>query len=100
LPFAPFGNGIYANDPYAPEHFTTTQLLAGATYMLSPTMILDLRASYIRFPYGRYESYEGIDLNKTFGFPKYMDTQLPIIHGGPSTSIPSINITGYQTPVV
>jgi len=96
VPFAPFGNGIYANDPYAPEYFTTTQLLAGATYMLSPTMILDLRASYIRFPYGRRESYEGISLNQTFGFPKYMDTQLPIIHSGPSTSIPSINVSGYS----
>ncbi|MFB3777189.1 MAG: carboxypeptidase regulatory-like domain-containing protein [Bryobacteraceae bacterium] len=97
LAFAPFGNGIYANDPYAPEYFTTTQLLAGSTYMLSPTMILDLRASYIRFPYGRRQSYDGINLNQTFGFPKYMDTQLPIIHGGANASIPSISVGGYQT---
>jgi hypothetical protein len=97
LPFAPFGNGIYANDPYAPEHFTTSQVLAGATYLLAPSLVLDLRASYVRFPYGRYESYEGIDLNSTFGFPKYMDEQLPIIHGGAGTSIPSISVGGYQT---
>ncbi|MFB3777195.1 MAG: TonB-dependent receptor domain-containing protein [Bryobacteraceae bacterium] len=97
MPFMPFGNGIYANDPYSPEYFTTTQLLAGSTYMLSPTMILDVRASYVRFPYGRRPYYEGINLNQTFGFPKYMDTMLPIIHSGPGTSIPSISISGYQT---
>jgi hypothetical protein len=96
LPFAPFGNGIYANDPYAPEYFTTNQVLAGATYVLSPSIVLDVRASYIRFPYGRSESYEGISLSQKFGFPKYMDEQLPIIHGGPSTSIPSFNISGYN----
>ena len=97
LPFAPFGNGIYANDPYAPEHFTTTQAIAGATYLLSPTIILDIRAAYMRFPYGRYESYEGINLHDTFGFPTYMDEQLPIIHGGPGTSIPAISVGGYST---
>lgn len=97
LPFAPFGNGIYANDPYAPEYFTTSQGLLGGTYLLSPSMVLDIRASYLRFPYGRAESFDGISLSKTFGFPQYMDTQLPIIHGGPGTSIPSISLTGYTT---
>ena len=97
LPFAPFGNGIYANDPYSPEFFTTTQVLAGATYTLNSSVVLDIRASYVRFPYGRAESYEGINLNQTFGFPKYMDEQLPIIHSGPTTSIPSIGISGYTT---
>ena len=97
VPFAPFGNGIYANDPYAPEFFTTSQVLLGATYLLKSNMVLDIRASYSRFPYGRAESYEGINLNQTFGFPKYMDEQLPIIHSGPTTSIPSIGVGGYTT---
>jgi len=97
IPFEPFKNGIYANDPYAPEYFTTTQVLAASTYTFSSSMILDLRASYIRFPYGRRPYYEGISLHEKFGFPKYMDTMLPIIHGGPGTSIPSISISGYQT---
>jgi len=96
LPFAPFGNGIYANDPYSPEFFTTSQVLAGVTYLVSSSVVLDIRASYVRFPYGRAESYEGINLNSTFGFPKYMDEQLPIIHSGPTTSIPSFSITGYN----
>ncbi len=96
LPFAPYGNGIYANDPYSPEYFTTQQGLAGATYVLSSSLVLDVRASYIRFPYGRSQSYDGISLSNTFGFPAYMDQQLPIIHGGPTTSIPSFTITGYN----
>ncbi|HEY1950124.1 MAG TPA: carboxypeptidase regulatory-like domain-containing protein [Bryobacteraceae bacterium] len=96
LPFAPYGNGIYANDPYSPEHFTTTQGLAGATYVISSNMVLDIRGSYVRFPYGRSQSFDGISLSNTFGFPAYMDQQLPIIHGGPTTSIPSFSITGYN----
>ncbi len=97
LPFAPFGNGIFANDPYAPEQFTTTQAVLGTTYLLSPNMVLDVRASYIRFPYNRDQSFTGISLSKTFGFPAYMDEQLPIIHSGPTTSIPSIGVGGYTT---
>lgn len=97
LPFAPFNNGIYANDPYAPEQFTNTQAVVGVTYLLKPTMVLDIRGSYVRFPYNRGQSYTGINLNQTFGFPKYMDEQLPIIHSGPTTSIPSIGVGGYTT---
>jgi hypothetical protein len=97
LPFAPFHNGIYANDPYAPEEFTTSQGVLGATYVITPTLILDLRASYIRFPYIRSQSFENISLSKTFGFPAYMDQQLPIIHSGPGTSIPSVSVGGYTT---
>jgi len=97
LPFAPFGNGIFANDPYAPEQFTTTQAVLGTTYLLTPSMVLDIRASYIRFPYNRDQSFTGISLSKTFGFPAYMDEQLPIIHSGPTTSIPSIGVGGYTT---
>ena len=41
------------------------------------------------------EAYEGINLNQTFGFPAYMDQQLPIIHGGPGTSVPAISVSGY-----
>src|SRR4051812_675598 len=96
VPFAPFGNGIYANDPYSPEGFTTTQGLAGATYVINSSTVLDIRASYVRFPYNRAQSYTGISLSNTFGFPAYMDQQSPIIHGGPTTSIPSFSITGYN----
>jgi hypothetical protein len=93
----PFNNGIYANDPYSPETFTTTEAVLGATYVISPSLVLDIRASYVRFPYDRLESFPNISLSKTFGFPAYMDQQIPIIHGGPGTSIPSFGISGYST---
>ncbi|MBV9743725.1 MAG: Plug domain-containing protein [Acidobacteriia bacterium] len=96
-PCAPFHNGIYANDPYSPETFTTQEAVVGTTYLIAPNMVLDIRASYVRFPYDRLESYPNIGLNKTFGFPTYMDQQIPIIHGGPGTSIPSFTINGYTT---
>ena len=93
----PMNNGIYANDPYSPESFTTTQAVVGVTYLITPTLVLDVRASYNRFPYDRLESFPNISLSKTFGFPAYMDQQIPIIHGGPGTSIPSFGISGYTT---
>jgi hypothetical protein len=96
-PCAPFHNGIYANDPYSPETFTTQESVVGLTYVISPSLVLDVRASYVRFPYDRLESFPNIGLSKTFGFPAYMDQQIPIIHGGPGTSIPSFSISGYTT---
>jgi hypothetical protein len=97
-PCAPMGNGNYANDPYSPEDFTTTQGVLGVTYLFSPTLIFDVRASYVRFPYQRLESYANIDESKTFDLPSYMDTLLPIVHGGPGTAVPSVGIAGYTVP--
>jgi len=98
-PFVPFNNGIYGGDPYSPETFVTTQGVAGATYLISPTTILDVRASYGRWSYLRIQPYTGINMAKTFGFPSYMDEQLPIIHGiANETSVPSFTIGNY-TPL-
>jgi hypothetical protein len=97
-PCAPMGNGNYANDPYSPETFTTTQGVLGVTYLISPTLIFDIRASYVRFPYQRLESYANIDESKTFNLPSYMDTLLPLVHGGPGTAVPSVGMAGYTVP--
>ena len=97
-PFIPFNTGIFGGDPYSPESYVTTEGVAGATYLISPTTILDVRASYGRWNYLRIQPYTGINMAKTFGFPAYMDQQLPIIHGGPSTSVPSFTIGNY-TPL-
>jgi len=94
-PFIPFNNGIYGGDPYSPETYVTTEYVLGVTYLISPTTILDLRASYGRWNYLRIQPYTGINMNQTFGFPTYMDQQLPIIHGGPGTSVPSFSIGNY-----
>jgi hypothetical protein len=97
-PCAPMGNGNYANDPYSPETFTTTQGVLGVTYLISPTLIFDVRASYVRFPYQRLESYANIDESKTFDLPSYFDTLLPLVHGGPGTAVPSVGMSGYTVP--
>ena len=97
-PFIPFNNGIYGGDPYSPETYVTTEGVAGATYLITPTTVLDVRASYGRWNYLRIQPYTGINMAQTFGFPSYMDQQLPIIHGGPSTSVPSFSIGNY-TPL-
>ncbi len=51
----PFHNGVDANDPFSPETFDTQEAVLGATYLISPNIVLDLR-SYVRFPYDRLES--------------------------------------------
>ncbi len=94
-PFIPFNNGIYGGDPYSPETYVTTEGVAGATYLIGPTTVLDVRASYGRWYYLRLQPFTGVNLNSTFGFPTYMDQQLPIIHGGPGTSIPSFSFGNY-----
>ena len=98
-PFVPFNNGIYGGDPYSPETFTTTQAVAGVTYVIRPTTILDVRASYGRWNYLRVQPFTGINMAKTFGFPAYMDEQLPLLHGiANETSVPSFSIGNY-TPL-
>ncbi|HVW85805.1 MAG TPA: TonB-dependent receptor, partial [Bryobacteraceae bacterium] len=88
-PFIPFNNGIYGGDPFSPETFVTNQAVTGVTYLISPTTVLDIRASYGRWDYLRVQPFTGISLSKTFGFPAYMDQQLPIIHGiANETSVP------------
>jgi hypothetical protein len=94
-PFIPFNNGIYGGDPYSPESYVTTEGVVGVTYLINATTVLDVRASYGRWNYLRIQPYTGINMNQTFGFPTYMDQQLPIIHGGPSTSVPSFSIGNY-----
>jgi carboxypeptidase family protein len=94
-PFIPFNNGIYGGDPYSPETYVTTEYVLGVTYLISPKTVLDIRASYGRWNYLRIQPYTGINMNQTFGFPAYMDQQLPIIHGGPGTSVPSFSIGNY-----
>ncbi len=102
VPCSPMGNGVYTTDPYAPDGFTTNQSVLGLTYVITPNVIFDVRASYVRFTYARLIPYLGMNLNQTFGLPSYLDTQLPILHGGPvqagsnaSTSIPGFSMAPY-----
>jgi hypothetical protein len=98
-PFAPFGNGIFGGDPYSPETFVTTTAVAGITWLPTPTMVLDVRASYGRWTYLRVQPFTGINMAKTFGLPAYFDSELPKLRGiANETSVPSYNIGNY-TPL-
>ena len=98
-PFDPFGNGVYGGDPYSPETFVTTTAVVGATWLPTPTVVVDVRASYGRWSYLRIQPFTGINMNQKFGLPTYFDTQLPILHGiANETSVPSYSIGNY-TPL-
>jgi hypothetical protein len=63
-------NNTRALDPFqtktyfewGPETTLTNQIVIGDTYLLSPSMILDVRAGYLRFSYDRMAETAGYDL--------------------------------------
>jgi hypothetical protein len=71
-----YGNGLVSGDPISPEYFLTQQGLFGDTYLFSPTTILDVRASYMRWYNDRTPGTLGIDL-RTMGFPSSFVDGLP-----------------------
>ena len=90
-----FNNGIYAGQSYSPETFVTNNAVAGVTWVPSQSMVFDLRASYGRWNYLR-RANTGINMEKSFGFPAYMDQQLPLLRGiAGETAVPSLFIGNY-----
>jgi hypothetical protein len=95
MPVDVYGNGQYPGDPFSPEQFVTDQAVLAETYLLSPTTIFDVRVSYMRWNYQREAGNLGIDLNKTFGLPKYYNEMLPVLRGrANAVGVPGIGVTG------
>jgi Carboxypeptidase regulatory-like domain/TonB dependent receptor len=95
-----FNNGIYGGDPYSPETFVTDNAVLGATYLVSPNMVLDVRGSFGRWNYLRPEPFTGISLTKQFGFPSYLDQNLPNLHGiANETSVPAVTLSTYPQSI-
>jgi hypothetical protein len=97
VPVNVYGNGQYPGDPFSPEQFVTDQGVLADTYLFSPTTILDIRLSYMRWNYDREAGNLGIDLAKTFGLPSYYNTVLPTLRGlstAINPGVPGITITG------
>ncbi len=77
-------NLTFGVDPYStgahidagPETFTTNQIVIADTYLISPTTILDLRASWLRFRYDRSPASQGIDLAQ-FAWPSSLVSEIP-----------------------
>jgi hypothetical protein len=70
LPVDVYGNGQRQGDPYSPEHFITTQVMAANTYTLSSSTVLDVRFGFLHWDYDRIPGNLGINLVQTFGLAK------------------------------
>jgi hypothetical protein len=56
-----YGNGLIGGDPISPESFKTRQVVFGDTYVFSPSLLGDLRLSYLRWTYVRTPGTLGFD---------------------------------------
>jgi len=65
-----YGNGQRQGDPYSPEHFVTTQMMAAHTFTLNSSSVLDVRVGFLHWDYDRIPGNLGIDLGQKFGLPK------------------------------
>jgi hypothetical protein len=65
-----YGNGQRQGDPYSPEHFITTQMMAAHTYTLNSRTVLDVRFGYLHWDYDRTPGNMGTNLVQTLGLPK------------------------------
>jgi hypothetical protein len=98
LPVDPYNNGEYPGDPFSAEQFITNQAVLADTYLLNPTTILDIRASFMRWSYTRALGNLGIDVNKTFGLPTYYNTVVPALRGVPNAiGAPQVTASGYTS---
>ena len=90
---APYGNGLIGGDPISPEAFKTRQAVVGDTYLFSPSLIGDLRFSYLRWAYVRTPGLLGFDWT-TLGFPADLGTpQDELSHVANSTTFPSVSLS-------
>lgn len=94
----PFNNGLNSGQPTSPEHFKTRQAVAGDTYTFSPTLLGDLRVSYLRWTYNRTPGTLGFD-ETTLGFnPASQIGQISQDNSIPgSVTFPNMTIQGYNS---
>jgi hypothetical protein len=71
------------------ETFDTNQIVIADTYTITPTTIMDIRASYMRFSYDRTALTEGYDLTQ-LGWPASMNEQVVF------RVVPNPNVVGYN----
>ncbi|MFN7938505.1 MAG: carboxypeptidase regulatory-like domain-containing protein [Bryobacteraceae bacterium] len=93
-------SGTPAIDPYNngtiyqlyPDFRTTHQGVLESVHTFSPTTVLDVRYSFIKFDYERIPKTKGIDLT-TLGFPTSMQQQIP----DGFRHLPNFSIQGFNT---
>ena len=87
LALDPYKTGICVDR--CEETFHTHQFVLSDVYTFSPTTILDVHVSWLRFIYDRAPKSLGVDLT-TFGWPAFLNSQVGWRH------IPQVNVTNYQ----
>ena len=87
-----YGNGLVGGDPISPESFKTRQVVFGDTYLFSPSLLGDLRLSYLRWTYVRTPGTLGYNETQ-LGFPAYMGTISQLNNVANSTTVPSIALS-------
>ena len=91
LPVDLYGNGQRQGDPYSPEHFVTTQVMAADTHTFNSSTVLDVRFGFLRWDYDRVPGNIGINLTSSFGLPTVPYGQISERSGIPNMeSIPTI----------
>ena len=88
LPIDPLGTGVCQDR--CTEIFNTNNFVLGDTYTLSPSTILEIRASYQRFNYDRTPKTLGYDLTQ-LGWPASLNTQASF------RDLPAPVINGFDT---
>ena len=87
-----YSNGLVGGDPISPESFKTRQAVFGDTYLFSPSLLGDIRISYLRWTYVRTPGTLGYDETQ-LGFPSYMGTISALNRVANSTTVPSIALS-------
>ncbi len=91
LPVDLYGNGQRQGDPYSPEHFVTTQVMAADTHTFNSSTVLDVRFGFLRWDYDRVPGNIGTNLTSTLGLPTVPYGQISERSGIPNMeSIPTI----------
>ena len=90
LPPDGYGNIPYLAGSAQPEIFTTDSAVLADSYIFSPTTILDVRGSFLRFFYNRSPKVEAGSISETvFGMPSYFN-QVPL------SDWPGISLAEYN----
>ena len=96
LPVDVYGNGQTNGDPYSPEHFITTQVMAADTLTLNSSTVLDVRFGVMRWDYDRTPGNLGTNIVSTFGLPKTPYGEISERSDGVPATVPSISAGANQ----
>jgi Carboxypeptidase regulatory-like domain/TonB dependent receptor len=96
LPVDVYGNGQTNGDPYSPEHFITTQVMAADTLTFNSSTVLDVRFGFMRWDYDRTPGNLGTNIVSTFGLPVLPYGQISERSDGVPPTIPSIQAGSNQ----